>query len=58
MFAYRHPLVKKERPTKIQVHAKAKLRRALVIADKHDVEPPDAAANLPPKGPTATEGDA
>jgi hypothetical protein len=41
IFSYRHSLVKKERLTKIQAHAKAELKRALVVANKHDVGPPD-----------------
>jgi hypothetical protein len=37
LFAFRHRLVKKEHPTKVQTRAKARLKSALSLATKHDV---------------------
>jgi hypothetical protein len=45
MFRYQHPLVKKERPTKIQTRARAKLRRPLAAPDEHHATAPEAPAN-------------
>jgi hypothetical protein len=37
MFAYRHPSVKAEKPSKVQTRAKKKLKSALALAERHDV---------------------
>jgi hypothetical protein len=39
LFAYRHGLTKKERPTKVQTRAKARLESALSLAAKHEIAP-------------------
>lgn len=45
MFRYQHPLVRKERPTKIQTRAKARLRRALAAPHEGHVAAPEAPTN-------------
>jgi hypothetical protein len=47
MFAYRHPLVKKERAKKVETRAKARLKSALTLAKKYGV-PTDDAPGGPP----------
>lgn len=37
MFAYRHGMVKAEKPSKLQTRAKARLKDAVVLATRHDV---------------------
>jgi hypothetical protein len=37
LFAYRHGLTKKDRPTKVQTRVKARLESALSLAAKHDI---------------------